>query len=92
MKLTLSAAADKLELQTALNGKHEAPSPRGAEDGAETEQHDEDSPTFVLAPTPAQLGRAPLQRRQSMGELATLIEFESWCYVFRFNHLLTMSI
>lgn len=23
--------------------------------------------TFMLAPTPAQLGRAPLQRRQSMG-------------------------
>lgn len=29
-----------------------------------TEQH---SATFVLAPTPAQLGKAPLQRRQSMG-------------------------
>ncbi|PSN51999.1 hypothetical protein C0J52_06119 [Blattella germanica] len=28
----------------------------------------EENQTFVLAPTPAQLGRAPLQRRQSMGE------------------------
>ena len=27
----------------------------------------EDSQPFILAPTPAQLGRAPLQRRQSMG-------------------------
>jgi len=27
----------------------------------------EENQTFVLAPTPAQLGRAPLQRRQSMG-------------------------
>jgi hypothetical protein len=27
----------------------------------------EENQTFILAPTPAQLGRAPLQRRQSMG-------------------------
>lgn len=29
--------------------------------------YDEPEPVFVLAPTPAQLGRAPLQRRQNMG-------------------------
>lgn len=31
-------------------------------------QIEEERQTFILAPTPAQLGKAPLQRRQSMGE------------------------
>lgn len=31
------------------------------------------SPSFVLAPTPAQLGRAPLQRRQSQGMTTEII-------------------
>lgn len=33
------------------------------------ENEEETRQTFVLAPTPAQLGRAPLQRRQSKGEM-----------------------
>lgn len=32
-----------------------------------SDQVAEENQTFVLAPTPAQLGRAPLQRRQSLG-------------------------
>lgn len=38
---------------------------------------------FKLAPTPAQLGKAPLQRRQSMGSFY-------WFYVYLQN-LLTVS-
>lgn len=34
---------------------------------APDEKSDEDQNTFVLAPTPAQLGKAPAQRRKSMG-------------------------
>lgn len=34
-------------------------------------QIEEERQTFILAPTPAQLGKAPLQRRQSMGECRT---------------------
>jgi len=33
----------------------------------ETSKNDIEEKPFVLAPTPAQLGKAPLQRRQSMG-------------------------
>lgn len=36
------------------------------------EHQGEERSTFILAPTPAQLGRAPLQRRQSMGKLNEL--------------------
>lgn len=39
--------------------------------GADATGYDEPEPVskqFVLAPTPAQLGRAPLQRRQNMGK------------------------
>jgi len=36
------------------------------------ESSKESRPTFVLAPTPAQLGKAPLQRRQSQGNCLPL--------------------
>lgn len=34
-----------------------------------------ESKKFILAPTPAQLGRAPLQRRQKMGGGKFWVEF-----------------
>jgi hypothetical protein len=42
-------------------------SPIPASSGSQNDHIAEESQTFILAPTPAQLGRAPLQRRQSMG-------------------------
>ncbi|XP_026686882.1 putative transcription factor capicua, partial [Diaphorina citri] len=38
-----------------------------AESNRNHEDSQENGQTFILAPTPAQLGKAPLQRRQSMG-------------------------
>lgn len=50
--------------------------PAQATEGEEVEEEDyetAESKTFVLAPTPAQLGKAPLQRRQNRGnKLQTL--------------------
>lgn len=91
IKTTLSAAADKLELQSCRNemqagrmemqpnrmethtnrGEHQMNrSERAASEERAPAVTGEDGLAFILAPTPAQLGRAPLQRRQSMGECA----------------------
>jgi hypothetical protein len=53
---------------------NEPPSNQQSEgsDGNEQQEEDDDEPTnkkFILAPTPAQLGKAPLQRRLNRGEL-----------------------
>jgi len=42
-------------------------SPASSSAASLNDQIAEENQTFVLAPTPAQLGRAPLQRRQSLG-------------------------
>jgi len=42
-------------------------SPASSSAASLNDQVAEENQTFVLAPTPAQLGRAPLQRRQSLG-------------------------
>ncbi len=43
-------------------------------DGSDYKEEDENyeapEKKFILAPTPAQLGKAPLQRRQNRGELS----------------------
>lgn len=52
----------------ALFNQNKTDSP-GISNSSNTRDHAEEFETFVLAPTPAQLGKAPLQRRQSMGKL-----------------------
>ncbi|XP_033246002.1 putative transcription factor capicua isoform X11 [Drosophila miranda] len=46
-----------------------APPPeRGSQEGGEESDMDADGQQFILAPTPAQLGRAPLQRRKNLSQ------------------------
>lgn len=42
--------------------------PDAETDDIEVDDDAEDCKRFILAPTPAQLGRAPLQRRQNLGK------------------------
>lgn len=63
---------DYLESQSPIvNNTYEVESPCGPSSdtlASSSKQTDgEKGKVFVLAPTPAQLGKAPLQRRQSMG-------------------------
>lgn len=40
-------------------------------------QNEPQNQEFKLAPTPAQLGKAPLQRRQSMGKKSLLYQYKA---------------
>lgn len=50
------------EIEQSLSTPNDSTFSSGASSSQENNQ------MFVLAPTPAQLGKAPLQRRQSMGK------------------------
>ncbi|XP_034252748.1 protein capicua homolog isoform X2 [Thrips palmi] len=64
-----SAESNKSSMMSSSNQEHEESLPKALADLTSqpvTETGPQETTTFVLAPTPAQLGKAPLQRRQSM--------------------------
>lgn len=67
---------------------NEPPSNQQSEGSEGNDQHDdeeettqEDGKTFVLAPTPAQLGKAPLQRRLNRGDLLKLHHKDAFFFI-----------
>lgn len=68
---------------------NEPPSNHQSEGSEGNEQHEDEEETttaadgkeFVLAPTPAQLGKAPLQRRLNRGEFTSLSQNDAFLYI-----------
>lgn len=65
---------------------NEPPSNQQSEGSDGNEQHDDDDEAtenmkFILAPTPAQLGKAPFQRRLNRGDLLNLNPEEAFFYI-----------
>lgn len=71
-------------IQTVNENKRHSSDDNNLEKEPNTEQDNDDdcgepeSKKFILAPTPAQLGRAPLQRRQNIGPYFIILLFISY--------------
>lgn len=84
VNILLSAASDKHKQPSTPHTPHTPLNNHGSTDISTNKSYsmDEAQPNdigpskgpFMLAPTPAQLGRAPLQRRQSMGKTSLIFQ------------------
>lgn len=74
----------KTENKDRRSPRNVPPSPKSNSGEASAIAEDKE---FKLAPTPAQLGKAPLQRRQSMGKLIIYLKVQWWTQKTRYSLL-----